>query len=173
MKICIISDSHDHAILMDKAVAEAKEMGAEVVLHCGDVVAPSTMKHLIKHSLPIHFIHGNNTGDLYTLGHLVTRHKNLLHYYGMDASIEVADRRIFIVHYPHYAHAMAVTGDWDLVCCGHNHCANQEQVINIKGTQTILVNPGTVGGVGNAPATYILGDLDKMEFVIKYLPKQI
>jgi predicted phosphodiesterase len=35
----------------------------------------------------------------------------------------------------------------------------------IKGGHTLLVNPGTVGGVA-APATYALGDLDNMEFTI-------
>ena len=42
MKVCILSDSHDHIALIDAAVADAKTAGAEAVLHCGDLVAPST-----------------------------------------------------------------------------------------------------------------------------------
>ena len=38
-----------------------------------------------------------------------------------EAGIELGGRRIFLVHYPHYARALAATGDWDLVCCGHSH----------------------------------------------------
>jgi predicted phosphodiesterase len=61
---------------------------------------------------------------------------------------------------------MATTGDWDLVCCGHDHEARIEVVDNIKGGKTHLVNPGTVGGVA-APATYVLGDLDSMTFAVR------
>ncbi len=173
MKICILSDSHDHIPLLDAAVAEAVAEGARAVLHCGDVVAPSTLECLEKHGLPVHVIHGNNTGDLYTLGRLATRPDNGIHYHGMDAGIELGGRRIFMVHYPHYARAMAATGDWDLVCCGHSHKVKMEQIPNIKGGDTLLINPGTVGGVGSDPATYVMGDLDRMEFEVRELSKSI
>ena len=61
------------------------------------------------------------------------------------------------------SHAMACTGDWDLVCCGHSHEAGVKQVKNIRGTATWLVNPGTVAGLA-APATWALGDLEAMRF---------
>jgi hypothetical protein len=173
VKVCIVSDSHDHIPLLDAAVAEARSLGAEAVLHCGDVVAPSTLQCLEKHRLPVHVIHGNNTGDLYTLGRLASRPDNVIQYHGMDAGIELGDRRIFVVHYPHYARAMAMTGDWDLVCCGHSHRTKLEQIPNVKGSTTLLVNPGTVGGVGGAPATYLIGDLASLVFEIRELPKSI
>jgi hypothetical protein len=169
MKVCILSDSHDHIALLDAAVADAKAAGAEMVLHCGDVVAPSTLGCLAKHGLPVHVIHGNNMGDLYTLGRLAARPGGLIHYHGMDAGLELGGRRIFLVHYPHYARAMAATGDWDLVCCGHSHKATQEVLPNLLGHTTLLINPGTVGGVGSAPATYMLGDLTAMEFSLRHI----
>ena len=173
MKICILADSHDHIPLLDAAVEEAKSKGAEAVLHCGDVVAPSTLKCLNKHRLPVHVIHGNNTGDLYSLGQLATREDNMIQYHGMDAGVHLAGKRIFLVHYPHYARAMAATGDWDLVCCGHTHKSRVEQLPNINGGRTPLVNPGTVGGVGNDPATYIMADLERMQFEVFEIPKSI
>jgi putative phosphoesterase len=173
MKVCILSDSHDHIPLLDFAVAEARQRGAEAILHCGDVVAPSTLKCLNKHTLPVHVIHGNNTGDLYTLGQIVNQPNNVIQYYGMDADIELDGKRIFLVHYPHYARAMAITGDWDLVCCGHSHKLKIQYLANIKGTETPLVNPGTVGGVGSAPATYIMADLEEMTFEEYSIPKSI
>jgi predicted phosphodiesterase len=36
----------------------------------------------------------------------------------------------------------------------------------MAGGQTLLVNPGTVGGI-KAPATYVVGNLDTMEFSIR------
>ncbi len=173
MKICILSDSHDHIPLLDHAVAEARKQGAEAVLHCGDVVAPSTLKCLSKHQLPVHVIHGNNTGDLFTLGQLASAPDSLITYHGMDAGIDIGGKKIFLVHYPHYARAMAATGDWDLVCCGHSHNTRLEEIPNIRGGSTLLINPGTVGGVGHAAATYVTADLDTMDFQFHEIPKSI
>jgi putative phosphoesterase len=171
MKICILSDSHDHIALLDAAVARAKAAGAQAVLHCGDVVAPSTLHCLEKHGLPVHVIHGNNTGDLYTLGRLAADPSSLIQYHGMDAGLHLGGRRIFLVHYPHYARAMAATGDWDIVCCGHSHAPLQARLPNLAGGETLLLNPGTVGGVGQAPATYMIGDLDVMHFELYEVDK--
>ena len=166
MKICIVSDSHDHRPLLQAAVCAAKQQGAEAVLHCGDVVSPSTLSVLKPLGLPVHVIHGNNTGDLYMMARIANKPGNLLTFYGQDAALELGGCRIFLVHYPHYAKAMATTGDYDLVCCGHDHEAKIETVGNIKGGRTLVVNPGTVGGVA-APATYVLGDLETMEFELR------
>ncbi|MGB5340190.1 MAG: metallophosphoesterase family protein [Gammaproteobacteria bacterium] len=166
MKICILSDSHDNRDYLETAGRQGRAAGAEAILHCGDIVAPSTLNVLQPLGLPLHVIHGNNTGDLYTMQLVASKPSRQLNYYGQDAGIELGKRRIFIVHYPHYAEAMATTGDWDLVCCGHDHKAAIRSIDNIAGTQTLLVNPGTVGGI-QAPATWILGDLETMEFTIE------
>ncbi len=163
MKICILSDSHDSRSLLATAVTDAKQRGAEVVVHCGDVVAPTTLRCLPPIGLPVHVIHGNNVGDLVAMHYVMSKYPDIIHYHGMDARLEIAGKRIFLVHYPHYARAMALTGDYDLVCCGHDHEVMMKQVDNIKGGQTTLLNPGTVGGIGKPP-TYIMGDLSNMDF---------
>jgi hypothetical protein len=169
MKICIVSDSHDHRDRLTSAVTDARHHGAEAVIHCGDLVAPSTLHAIIPLGLPIHLVHGNNTGDLYHLSKLAHKPEHRVHYYGQDGAFTLHGRRIFIVHYPHYAKAMALTGDYDLVCNGHEHRAVVERIKHIKGGETLRVDPGTVGGV-SAPATYVLGDLEKMEFTILAVP---
>lgn len=141
-------------------------MGAQAVIHCGDLVAPSTLHAIIPLGLPIHLVHGNNQGDLFHLSRLAHKPENRVHYYGQDGSFVLARKRIFIVHYPHYARAMALTGDYDLVCNGHEHHAIIEHIRNVKGDVTLRIDPGTAGGV-SAPATYVLGDLEKMEFEIR------
>jgi len=165
MKICIVSDSHDNLNLLEAAIADAVKRGAEAVLHCGDIVAPSTLKVTRQFEIPVHVIHGNNTGDQFALHHMAEKSAGKLNYHGKDAGITLADKKIFIVHYPHYARAMATTGDWDLVCCGHSHKALVQHIGNVKNADTLLINPGTVAGIG-APATYIMGDLESMEFEI-------
>ena len=165
MKICILSDSHDNRPLLEAAVRDAKAQGAEIILHCGDVVAPSTLEVLTPFGLPVHVIHGNNTGDLYMMGRISAQASNQTTYYGQDAGLKLGGRRVFLVHYPHYAQAMATTGDWDLVCCGHDHKVDIRTIDNIRGNTTWVVNPGTVGGI-KAPATWVLGDLENMTFTV-------
>ncbi|MBE0510358.1 MAG: metallophosphoesterase family protein [Gammaproteobacteria bacterium] len=170
MKICIVSDSHDRRDMLARAVTEAKALGAEAVIHCGDVVAPTALRPLQKLGLPVHVIHGNNTGDTYAMLMLAQEPDSVIHYHGMDAGLELAGRRIFMVHYPHYAEAMALTGDWDLVCCGHDHHPVIRQIDNIKQGQTLYLNPGTVAGLGPC-ASYLIGDLDTMEFEVHELAR--
>jgi len=169
LKICIVSDSHDHREPFAAAIADAKALGAQVILHCGDLVAPSTLHAITGFGLPIHLIHGNNTGDLYYLSKWAHDPKNHLHYHGQDGSLVLAERRIFMVHYPHYAKAMALTGDFDLVCNGHEHRAVIESIRNIKGGETLRIDPGSVAGV-SAPTTYVFGDLQTLEFEIRPVP---
>ena len=166
MKICVVSDSHDHRDHLAAAVAEAKSLGAQAVIHCGDLVAPSTLHAITPLGLPIHLVHGNNAGDLFHLAKLAHKPENRVHYYGQDGSFTLAGKRLFLVHYPHYAKAMALTGDYDIVCNGHEHRAVVERIRNIKGGDTRRIDPGSVGGV-SAPATYVLGDLVRMEFEIR------
>jgi len=54
---------------------------------------------------------------------------------------------IFATHFPHYGRGMACTGDYDLVCCGRSHVAEIIRQPNIRGGQTLLVNPGSVSGI--------------------------
>jgi len=165
MKICIVSDSHDNRPLLETAARDAQAAGAEAILHCGDVVAPSTLEVLKPFDLPVHVIHGNNSGDLFMMARIAAKSDTKMTYYGQDAGLKLAGRRIFLVHYPHYAEAMATTGNWDLVCCGHDHKADIRTIRNINGTDTCMVNPGTVGGI-KAPATWVLGDLEHMTFTV-------
>ena len=45
----------------------------------------------------------------------------------------------------------------------HSHNYKEESVPNIKDGQTLMINPGTIGGVGSSPATYVMVDLETME----------
>jgi putative phosphoesterase len=168
MKICILSDSHDNSRLLLAALEQAQSAGAEVVLHCGDIIGTNTLKPIVKMRLAAHVVHGNNLGDPAAMCAMAARSKGLITYHGADADIELGGRRVFIVHYPHYGRAMAATGDYDLVCCGHSHNAEIRRQPNLKGTQTWLVNPGTVAGLA-APPTYVIGDLETMVFEIREL----
>ena len=145
---------------------EAAAQGAKAVIHCGDLIGTQTLRAAMGAGLPMHVIHGNNLGDPVSLSRWARESSGQLHYHGPDARLELGGRRIFVVHYPEYGYAMACTGDWDLVCCGHSHVAAIEEVKTVKGGKTWLVNPGTVAGLA-APATWIFADLDAMRFEVR------
>jgi hypothetical protein len=165
MKICVASDSHDRAPLLLAAAQAAIAEGAQALLHCGDVIGTNTLRPLLALGIPVHVVHGNNVGDPVSLAQLANASGGLLRYYGGEAQIEIAGRRIYLTHYPHHARAFAATGEFDLVCCGHSHEAEITRCINLRGGTTLLVNPGTVAGLG-APASYAVGDLTTLEFAI-------
>lgn len=165
MKVCIVSDSHDRAGPLAAAVGAGKAAGASVVIHCGDVIGTQTLREALSFGLPMHVIHGNNLGDPVSLARWARDSGGQLHYHGADARLELAGQRVFVVHYPEYGHAFACTGDWDVVFCGHSHAAAVEEVANVRGGRTWLVNPGTVAGLA-APATWALGDLATSRFEV-------
>lgn len=172
MKICLVSDSHDRADALEQAVREAKALGAEAVIHCGDLIGAQTIKPALALGLPVHLIHGNNVGDTQALHRQSRASGGLLQYHGADARLELGGRRVFVVHYDDYGYAMACTGEWALVCCGHSHRAGARKVAGVNGNQTWLVNPGTVAGLA-APATWVLGDLAALRFQIRALNASI
>jgi uncharacterized protein len=170
MKICIVSDSHDRGPMLARAVEAARAEGAAAVIHCGDLIGGNTLKASLALGLPIHVVHGNNLGDPVAIARMACNSKGLLTYHGQDAMINLAGRRIFVTHYPHYAHAMACTGDYDLVCCGHSHEPEIRQQAHVRNGHAWLVNPGTVAGLGAPMATWALGDLEAMNFEIRPTP---
>ncbi len=170
MKIAIVSDSHDRAPLLAAAVAAAKAAGAQLVLHCGDLIGAMTLRPTLKLGLPVHLVHGNNLGDAQALHALERESGGLLTYHGADATLTLAGRRVFATHYPHYARGLACTGDYDIVCCGHSHDASIAQQPTVSGGTGWLLNPGTVAGLA-APATWMLADLAQMRFELRQVPQ--
>jgi putative phosphoesterase len=168
VKICIVSDSHDRADALARAVAASAAEGAQAVIHCGDVIGTQTLRGALAVGLPVHVIHGNNLGDPVSLSRWAHESRGQLQYHGADARLTLDGRKVFVVHYPEYGYAMACTGEWDLVCCGHSHELGVRRVANVKGGHTWLVNPGTVAGLA-APATWLLGDLAAMRFDTRFL----
>ena len=171
MRICIVSDSHDRADPLAAAVRAAADQGAQAVFHCGDLIGTQTLRAALAVGLPLHLVDGNNLGDPVSLARWVRETGGQLQYHGPNARLELGGRKIFLVHYPEYGHAMACTGEWDLVCCGHSHQAEMRRVANVQGGETWLVNPGTIAGLA-APATWMLGDLDAMRFDVHTLDPQ-
>jgi len=147
MRIAVLSDSHDHIPNLRRAVLRANREGAELLIHCGDLISPFMLPYLEQFDGQVHLIYGNNAGDR----HLISAHccapgSKIVHH-GAFASFTVGDLRIAIEHYPKRARQLARSGDFDLVCCGHNHVFQTERLGNCQ-----LLNPGELLGKDAAPA---------------------
>ena len=146
MKLAVISDTHDHIWKLESALALMA--GADSVLHCGDLCSPfiiDKMGSLIPKTTPVHIIWGNNEGDIRLICAKAAAHDNItLH--GHFASLVLDQKRVALTHYPEVARPLAVSGEYDLVCYGHDHCAHHEQIKN-----TVLLNPGELLGLQSKP----------------------
>jgi len=141
MRIAVLSDSHDNLWRLD-AAAEAIQ-SAEAIVHCGDLCSPFMVRRLgeLAGDRPVHIVWGNNDGDKFLIRSVADGFPSIrLH--GELAEIELDGLRVAVNHYPRLAQALARTGDYDLVCYGHDH-------VRFEGHQgrCLLLNPGDVMGM--------------------------
>jgi putative phosphoesterase len=157
MKIAILSDVHDNIWKLAEVLEDAQRAGVGAALFCGDFCAPFTLKQIGEGvDGPVHVVFGNNDGDVLFLSRIAKGLENVtLH--GPFAYVELGGRRIAVNHYPQIARDQALSGQYDLVCHGHDHEANVERVGG-----TLLVDPGEVmGRLG--PSTYAVYDTETGE----------
>ena len=147
MKIAILSDSHDNIWCLEKALDEVRRQSCDVLLHCGDLVAPFILAQMAQvFEGPIHVIEGNNDGDG-RLQQQVAAGFSQITLHGPYAELELGGRRIAMIHYPEPARRIAQSGVFDLVCYGHDHLKHWERI-----EDCLLVNPGEVMGRHGSPS---------------------
>jgi putative phosphoesterase len=151
MRIAVLSDIHDNIWQLEKLL---EGLEAEALLFCGDFCAPFTLKMLAQgFPGPIHVVFGNNDGDPLFLARVAARAGNVtLH--GGFAELTLGGKRIALIHYPEIGRPLAASGLYDLVCHGHNHQYEVEQVGG-----TLRLNPGEVMGRLGA-STYAIYDTE-------------
>lgn len=147
MKIAILADSHDNIWNLESALNSVNAQGAEALLHCGDLIAPFIVAQLAQaFTGPIHIIEGNNDGDGRLQQQIAAQYPHVtLH--GIYTELNLGGRRLALIHYPEPARRIAQSGQFDLVCYGHNHQSKWEHV-----GDCLLVNPGEIMGRYGAPS---------------------
>jgi len=139
VRIAVCSDIHDNIWKLDAALPGLNE--ANVLIFCGDFCAPFTLTQLARgFEGPVHAVLGNNDGDPRLLLEKANEAANVtLH--GQFAQLELGGLRVAVNHYPEIARSIARSGDYDVVCYGHDHVLHEE----IAGS-TLLLNPGELMG---------------------------
>lgn len=161
MKIAVCSDIHDNLDALDRALVGMKQAGAEVLLFCGDLNAPFTLKALAEgFEGAVHTVWGNNDGDQWLITEIAHAVDNVtLH--GVFADLEFDGYRVAVVHYPNLGRALARSDYYDLVCYGHDHESHHERV-----GETLLLNPGELMGRFDPP-TYAVVDTTTGEVEVR------
>lgn len=149
MKIAVLSDSHDNIWKLRAAMPHLQ--AAEVVIHCGDLCSPFMLRAVGEGlgQTPFHLVWGNNDGDRLLLARVAAGLPHVI-LHGELAQIEIEGLRLAVNHYPEIARGLALSGLYDVVCCGHNHERGQEWH-----GKTLLLNPGELMGL-NGQSTFAL-----------------
>jgi putative phosphoesterase len=145
MRIGIISDTHDSAEAVRAALAQLRRAGAELLLHCGDITTPDTVRLFT--GVPTHFVFGNWDGDGFTQR---TRDPARLRRAIADVGgtvhepfghLTLAGREVGWVH----GHDSALLQElktcdlFDFVFYGHTHLPEQH-----RQGRTLVANPGAL-----------------------------
>jgi len=146
------------------------------IICCGDVTTPETLGWLAERfGGPIKLVCGNMEIQREEFAEVAKRHDNLeifseigaLHHteQGKNGLVEV---NIAFVHKPdkveELAHPPAGGGKYNFVFYGHTHKPWTKQI-----GQTLIANPGTLGGVFTAPTFAVLDtETDKLELIKLY-----
>ena len=152
MLVGIMSDTHDNMPMIHRAVDlfNARQVGH--VIHAGDFTSPFTFRALKHLTSDFTGIYGNNDGERVLLQKL--SHQRI---FAQPHIIELAGRKIVIMHEHHVADALADSGHFALVVYGHTH----EPDIRKRGS-ALIVNPGELGGWLYGRSTIAVADLSTL-----------
>ncbi|QLK24393.1 YfcE family phosphodiesterase [Natrinema zhouii] len=137
MNIGIISDTHDNAEATERATEIFAAEGVDIVIHCGDFVAPLMVPYFDEFEL--HGVLGNNDGDVANLRAAFDSLGGESQLHGRFADLEFDGLSLAVLHGESLAEVEAVAAGetYDFVCYGHHH----EREHSEEG-QTTILNPG-------------------------------
>ena len=141
MQIAVMSDSHDHIWNLCKALEQIRRTDVQMIIHCGDFVAPFMLKELDAAGIPVHGVFGNNDGDQHLLTKLALTELGNITLHGVVGAVDAEGFKIGFTHLPQVGEGLAYSGRYQLVCYGHTHKYYQKKI-----GSTIFLNPGEIMG---------------------------
>ena len=149
MKIAVLSDIHDHLSQLEEALVKLKELQAEAIIFCGDLISPFTTGILAKANLPTYACLGNSDEDHIGMMKMGGKKFTWFHLSQEFGEVELGGKKIAFCHYPKFGSLLAKSGEYDAVFYGHTHIATNEMIGN-----TLLLNPGSLCGVNFEKSAY-------------------
>jgi len=156
MIISVMSDSHDHIWNLRKALKVSIKEKAEMIIHCGDYVAPFTLKELNDSGIPVHGVFGNNDGDQYLLTRMSLTELTNVQLHGLVGEVDLNGFRVGFTHQEIIGQGLVNSGRYQMVCYGHSH---EYQLKKTK--ETVFLNPGEIMGKEGFPGFCIVNTITK------------
>ncbi len=136
MRVGILSDTHDQVTRTKVAVAQLRDAGAEVLVHCGDITIPEVVYEL--NVLPSYFVFGNCDEDLMGLSQAIAAVGGT----GLERGglIMLAGRRLAVTHGDSDRELLRLEAQTpDYLLSGHTHRVSDDRRGSIR-----LINPGAL-----------------------------
>ncbi len=137
MRIAVVSDTHGHVGSTTAAVRLLARQKVAAVVHCGDIGSPAIVPLFSAWSA--HFVFGNVDHNEGELARAIAQARQNCH--GRFGKLELAGRKIAVLHSDDrdLFDETVNSAEWDLVCYGHTHVAEQHRV-----GRTLVLNPGAL-----------------------------
>jgi len=159
MRLAVLSDIHDN--IWKLAAALEAVASCDAMICCGDLCSPFIVHQLGRgFAQPIHVIFGNNDGDLFRITANARKYPHI-QIHGEFFRGEFEGRRVAANHYDSIARPLAASGEFDVVCFGHNHMYEVTRI-----GAALAINPGAIMGAAFAadgsrisvPSTFVIYD---------------
>src|SRR3989344_4911983 len=165
MKFAIISDTHGNVANFKKVVDWLNKENIQLILHCGDIGNPESLKESL----------ADFKGEFFgVFGNMDKDFKILLEEYNKIPGVEINEdvfekeidkKRIAFTHFPDMAKKLAQSGKFDVVFYGHTHRPWEEKVGECR-----MINPGELAGQFQKP-TFAIYDTETDNLELKILEK--
>lgn len=163
MKIGILSDTHNHSVNINKALAIINQFQPELLIFCGDATTVEAVEWFCEY--PIIYTFGNgdfSTGEIKAF----LKAYNQSNFAGYVFIGEVGGKKIGVTH-GHLLNnydEMVNNGQLDYVFTGHTHMRMDKRI-----GRTRLINPGALGGTRKQSRSVAILDLNTDELIFEIL----
>ena len=140
MKIGIVSDTHGKTKRLSLALEELKALGAEAIVHCGDLGAADCLRALGRAGIPAHAVAGNMDRHLPSLPEIAAGAS--VQFSPLTVEVAIGDGNFLAATHGHHEHVLAeliVGGRFPYVCHGHTHACRDERSGGVH-----VINPGAI-----------------------------
>ena len=164
MKIGVLSDTHDNLSNLTYVLNVYREMGIEMIIHCGDL----TSLEMVSHFDGFHTIYLTGNMDIMT-GAIKSRFEKMRidNFVGEVFRGRLDGVLIAATHGHINSKIMDLVRQkkYKWIFHGHTHEKRDEM---IRGTR--VVNPGALGGLGREPRSFCVVDLSMDEVIFHQVP---
>mgnify|MGYP001770740040 CR=1 FL=1 len=157
MLVGVVSDSHDDLESTRRVGQRLRELGVKLVIHLGDIVAPFTLRELVKASgARVEGVFGNNDAEIPALLQAAQESGSRIEWW--PRILELDGKRLLLMHgsgpatvTSEVARALAESGHFSAVLYGHTHVP---ELTYVRGV--LLLNPGPVSSFIGGPSLAVV-----------------